>query len=387
MLSGLFDRAPWPWVLIFALGALTQSVVFLPGVSPAQFWVGLGMAACLVIAAARAPLGLLLLLVGYVPALMVVRPVLSWGQRPDLAVVFFVPVLLGLAFCLQALPAKAGLALWTAVFAYSLWGLHYGNLLAAVLAVLPLGVPLLYGVMVWSARRRLARSVLHSEMERMRQREEIAEVLHDSLSHSLVHQAVIARYAATLTTDPKLTELLGQILQNARGALGQLRNLTLELQNSPDIQAVSAVSATPDSTDTGEQPFAQWVDSLRRFLAHSGGDVDFVVSGDLSVLEEKTGQVVMQICQEIATNIVKHAGVGRSVFTLSCQRAKLRIYSSNPLVIATTTDSQPRFPSTGLGLHGICKAADSVGGQCHYGSDDGNWNITVTLPLSNSATI
>ncbi|WFE39269.1 histidine kinase [Micromonospora sp. WMMD998] len=203
------------------------------------------------------------------------------------------------------------------------------------------------------------------EQVRLRQRNELARELHDTVGHHVSAIAVQAQAGRALAAaDPKR-------------ALATL--VTIEEEASRTLREMRAlVGALRDGTDAELAPRRGVVD-IRR-LTRPGGEVLGVrvqVSGDAEAVEPAVGTALYLIAAEAVTNATRHARGATGVtvgVTASHSRVHLRVHDDGE---ATTTSS----PHAGYGLRGMAERANLLGGTLRAGPDpDGGWSVDASLP-------
>lgn len=150
--------------------------------------------------------------------------------------------------------------------------------------------------------RQLSRELTLAEQ---RERRAVAQVLHDDLQQLLFALQLQLQSLETSTASLPEDVLRGE-LRRAHDVVGEAmsttRRLTVDL--SPPVQAG-----------------ATFVDALRWLAAHTrerfGLDVEIQVADDLSIPADDLRLLLFQIVRELLFNVVKHAGTGKAVITVS----------------------------------------------------------------------
>ncbi|MFJ5709044.1 sensor histidine kinase [Streptomyces sp. NPDC093105] len=220
---------------------------------------------------------------------------------------------------------------------------------------------------------------------RLRERQRIAQDMHDSLGHQL---ALIAVHTGALEVDRALTE-------RQREVVGVLRNASVtamhELREVVGILRDGTEAADPDTgpVGTGDESgraarglagIEGLVDSARA----AGTRVTLRRIGDERPLEPAAGHAAYRMAQEALTNAYKYApGAAISV--------ELR-YEPDTFVVEIFNEEPPAGPAKGVvsggqGLAGLEERARLVGGMCHAGpADGGGFRVAGMLPYGSAPT-
>jgi signal transduction histidine kinase len=257
--------------------------------------------------------------------------------------------------------AVRGMAIVLAAFAIptALDG-NFGDLAAGTL-FLPL--PAAIGAAVryrGSSRQREADQI------RLREREQLARELHDTVAHHVSAIAIRAQAGRTLaaTRPDAAVDALEVIEEAASRTLADLRAL---------------VGALRDGEDADLAPQRGVADIER--LAYAPGDgprIDVQLAGDLDDLRPLVGAAVYRIAQESITNAVRHAR--------HATRIDVRVTGDRDCVRLTVRDdgdagTAAADPSSGYGLVGMTERATLLGGSLEAGPNvDSGWTVTAVLP-------
>ncbi|OKK18573.1 histidine kinase [Streptomyces sp. CB00455] len=237
----------------------------------------------------------------------------------------------------------------------------------------------------WHQRRTLLRALQERNAQlmreramvagqaRLRERQRIAQDMHDSLGHQL---ALISVHTGALEVDPELTG-------RQRGAVGVLRQASVaamhELREVVGILRDGVEAPVP--VEEAAQPAARGVAGIPGVVAAARGagtDVRLTTAGRPRPLVAACDHAAYRIVQEALTNAYKHApGSAISV--------ELR-YEDDSLVveIANGPAAGPgagEVVSGGQGLTGLRERARLVGGMVHAGeSEGGGFRVAGVLP-------
>ncbi|MFE6223845.1 MULTISPECIES: histidine kinase [unclassified Streptomyces] len=304
-------------------------------------------------------------------------PSVSWTDRGRTA--------LWLLFRLEAGLASWLVTIWLLQCALVLSGVSVEEPVLAALTPSPdLGLPVLAPLPVLAllaavvgggrlaarvARRLLGPSVkermtaLEEQTERLLERNRIARELHDSLGHALT-LAVVQAGAARAANDPDFTDrALATIEEAGRAALEDLERVLLLLRET----------GRPRGASPGLDEAVRLLDSARS----SGARVSAEITGPVEELPGPVSREAYRMLQEALTNALRHAGPVPVEVRVAAERSRLRLRVANPL----PDGRPPAVPGSGSGLRGIRERAALLGGEAKAGAKDGEWRVTVTLPL------
>jgi signal transduction histidine kinase len=228
-----------------------------------------------------------------------------------------------------------------------------------------------YGFFLFSAalgaavRYRTSSRVREIEQVRLRQRNELARELHDTVGHRVSAIAVQAQAGRALSAaDPER-------------ALATL--VTIEEEASRTLKEMRAlVGVLRDGTDADLAPRRGVADIER--LARPGGEVLGVrvqISSDVDAVDPAVSTALYLIAAEAVTNATRHAsGATQVTIDLAASRGQvhLRVHDDGA---ARTAGLAP----AGFGLRGMAERASLLGGTLQAGPDpDGGWSVDASLP-------
>ncbi|MFI8324583.1 sensor histidine kinase [Streptomyces sp. NPDC085529] len=220
---------------------------------------------------------------------------------------------------------------------------------------------------------------------RLRERQRIAQDMHDSLGHQL---ALIAVHTGALEVDRELTE-------RQREVVGVLRNASVtamhELREVVGILRDGTEAADPDTGPVGAGDESgraargiAGIEGLVDSARAAGTRVTLRRIGDERPLEPAAGHAAYRMAQEALTNAYKYApGAAISV--------ELR-YEPDTFVVEIFNEEPPAGPAQGVvsggqGLAGLEERARLVGGMCHAGpADGGGFRVAGMLPYGSAPT-
>ncbi|MGW5848167.1 histidine kinase [Streptomyces sp. NPDC055254] len=215
--------------------------------------------------------------------------------------------------------------------------------------------------------------VMIAGQARLRERQRIAQDMHDSLGHQL---ALISVHTGALEVDPKLTdrqrEAVGVLRQASVAAMHELREVVGILRDG--VEAPLPVEEAAQPAARGVAGIAAVVEAARG----AGTDIRLTASGPPKPLVAACDHAVYRIVQEALTNAYKHApGAPISV--------ELR-YEDDSLVVEISNGPAAgpgagEVVSGGQGLTGLRERARLVGGMVHAGATEGGgFRVAGVLP-------
>ncbi|RKT73047.1 signal transduction histidine kinase [Saccharothrix variisporea] len=207
-----------------------------------------------------------------------------------------------------------------------------------------------------------------SRQVRLRERNRIAQDMHDSLGHRL---SLISVHAGALSLDSGLGEKQREAVQVLRSAaltaMEELRGVIGVLRrDEPDEEQVRR---TVDAID-------ELVDGARR----AGVRVSLVRGGQPCPLPAKVSHAAYRIAQEGLTNASKHAPGASVQVTVK--------YEPDALVVEVRNNPPRVKPrdGAGFGLIGLGERVRLAGGMLHVGElPSGGFRIAAVLPYEDTA--
>ena len=216
--------------------------------------------------------------------------------------------------------------------------------------------------MRYRARYRLGE---HGQM-RLREREQLARELHDTVAHHVSAIAIRAQAGRAMAASrpEAAVDALEVIEEAASRTLADMRSLVGALRDG----------------DEAELAPQGGVADLRRLgrNTHGGPAVEVRFAGDLDDLPPLVGAAIYRIAQEAITNAVRHAR--------HATRVDVNVTGDRERVRMTVRDDGDAVPSggerlSGYGLVGMTERAALLGGTLHAGPDDGGgWTVAAELP-------
>lgn len=262
--------------------------------------------------------------------------------------IYAVTLLAGLRPQRVALLAMAGLSAFYLCASWLLGVTIFEMVLSQFIAVMA-GMATLAGfesAQRVSVRERNLR--MEAELAALRERERIAQDLHDLLGHTLTTIAVKSELAA---------RLLDADADRARSEIIEIRDaarITLK-----DVRAaVAGMHVT-----TLHQELA------RARSALSAADIGLRVEGEPPDLDQAAHAALGLALREAVTNIIRHSGA---------EAALIRFAPEGVLVIED--DGQGGELNAGTGLMGMRRRIESLGGEMEIESRDTGVRVTLSLP-------
>jgi signal transduction histidine kinase len=208
------------------------------------------------------------------------------------------------------------------------------------------------------------------EQARLRERNELARELHDTVGHHVSAIAVQAQAGrAVAASDPaRALTVLETIEKAASRTLEEMRAMVGMLRDGADPEL-----APPPGIDDVER------------LAHDGGRPRVLVhlAGEVDDLAPALGTALYRIAQEAVTNAIRHAPDATQVTVEvhgQADRVRLTVRDDGAPVVASD-------PTPGYGLVGMDERASLLGGTLRAGpSRAGGWTVQATLPRDGPTT-
>ncbi|MFE3553470.1 sensor histidine kinase [Streptomyces sp. NPDC059193] len=208
---------------------------------------------------------------------------------------------------------------------------------------------------------------------RLRERQRIAQDMHDSLGHQL---ALISVHTGALEVDPKLTdrqrEAVGVLRQASVAAMHELREVVGILRDG--VEAPVPVEEAAHPAARGVAGIAGVVEAARG----AGTDVRMSASGRPRPLVAACDHAAYRIVQEALTNAYKHAPGAPITVELRYEDDSLVVEIANG---PAAGPGAGEVVSGGQGLTGLRERARLVGGMVHAGAtEDGGFRVAGVLP-------
>ena len=210
------------------------------------------------------------------------------------------------------------------------------------------------------------------DQAKLKEREQLARELHDTIAHHVSAIIIQAQAGRTVAgSNPQAAvDALEIIEHEASRTLSEMRIM---------------VSALRQGEDPSLSPQCGVADIAR--LARSSGQtpkVDVNVADDLNDLRPSLSAAIYRLAQESITNAVRHAR--------HATRIDVSVVADDQAVRLTVRDdghpsSFDAATSSGFGLVGMAERASLLGGSLEAGPrPDGGWAVTAVLPRSGQRT-
>ncbi|MFJ9590068.1 sensor histidine kinase [Streptomyces acidicola] len=224
------------------------------------------------------------------------------------------------------------------------------------------------------ARLLKERQMLADQM-RMRERQRIAQDMHDSLGHQL---ALIALHTGALEVDPQLTGQQSQAVdvlrQASTAAMHELRGV------------VAVLSEGAMEQERPEAKGVAGIESLVESAAAAGGRVRLEHSGRPGPLAPAADHAAYRVAQEALTNAYKHAPGAPITVSLRYEPDSLVVEVANGPVPQPTGDRGAAV-SGRQGLASLRERALLVGGMLYAGpAEDGGFRIAGMFPYASGTS-
>ncbi len=217
-----------------------------------------------------------------------------------------------------------------------------------------------------AVRYRATSRVREMDQVKMREREQLARELHDTVAHHVSAIIVQAQAGRTVApTDPgAAVDVLAIIEAEASRTLAEMRTMVGALRRGDDPELAPQ----------------RGVADIER-LALDGGDgprVEVQLSSGLNDLGPSVGAAIYRLAQESVTNAIRHARHATRINVVvagddDCVRLTVRDDGDHSQFDAKST--------TGYGLVGMTERAHLLGGTLEAGpSPERGWTITAVLP-------
>ena len=210
------------------------------------------------------------------------------------------------------------------------------------------------------------------EQVRLREREQLARELHDTVAHhvsAIAIQAQAGRMLATTQPD-RMLEVFAVIEEAASRTLDEMRTMVGALR---DGESPAALAPQPTVRDI--EYFA------RRDT--SGARVEVELTGSLEDLSPSLAATLYRIAQEAVTNATRHAR--------HATRIDVQVRGDDRCVRLTVADNGERVTAgrnpSGFGLAGMSERAAQFGGTLEAGPNaGGGWVVQAVLPRRSRAS-
>ncbi|MBW3579277.1 MAG: sensor histidine kinase [Actinobacteria bacterium] len=219
-----------------------------------------------------------------------------------------------------------------------------------------------------SVRYRTGSRLRELDQIRLREREELARGLHDTVAHHVSAIAIHAQAGRALAASrpDAAVDALAVIEEAASRTLTEMRSMVGALRRPGEVPDLLPQRGLAD------------IEGLA-MLGGEGPRVDVELSGDLEGLRPMVEAAIYRVVQESITNAVRHAR--------TATRIAVSVAGENGSVRVTVRDDGAAVPfggagsATGYGLVGMTERAALLGGALEAGPDPaGGWAVRAVLP-------
>jgi signal transduction histidine kinase len=222
-----------------------------------------------------------------------------------------------------------------------------------------------------TARYRATSRARELDQVRLREREQLARELHDTVAHhvsAIAIQAQAGRAVAATSPDRALDALAvietaaSRTLREMRAMVGMLRDgEDAELAPQPGVADISRLAR-----DTGEWP-----------------RVDVQLTGDLDEVSPTISAATFRLAQESVTNAMRHAR--------DATRIEVRVCGDGEILRLTVVDDGDAVASDriswGYGIVGMTERATLLGGKLTAGpGPERGWSVEAVLPRAGAGS-
>lgn len=204
------------------------------------------------------------------------------------------------------------------------------------------------------------------DQARLREREQLARELHDTVAHHVSAIAIQAQAGRTVAAarPEAVLDALVVVEKEASRALTEMRTIVGALRRG-------------EQSDLAPQP---GVADIERLAQANGNQprVDVTLTGELADLSPSVDAALYRLAQESVTNALRHARhatLVKVVVTGDPDRVRLTVWDDG--------EGRPSVPgsSAGFGLLGMAERARLLGGTLEAGPGrDRGWTVSAELP-------
>jgi signal transduction histidine kinase len=206
------------------------------------------------------------------------------------------------------------------------------------------------------------------DQAKLREREQLARELHDTVAHHVSAIAIQAQAGRTVAeSHPEaVVDALVVVEKEASRALTEMRTIVGALRRG-------------EQSDLTPQPGVADIERLARSTGNPP-HVDVTLTGDLDELPASVDAALYRLAQESVTNALRHARhatLVHVVVTGDDDNVRLTVWDDGDARPAGTGSS------SGFGLLGMAERARLLGGAFEAGSNrDAGWTVRAELPKS-----
>jgi signal transduction histidine kinase len=216
-----------------------------------------------------------------------------------------------------------------------------------------------------AARYRATSRLRELDQVRLREREQLARELHDTVAHHVSAIAIQAQAgrAVAATSPDRAVEALAVIETAASRTLREMRAMVGMLRDGEDAELApqpGVADITRLARDTGEWP-----------------RVDVHLTGDLDEVSPTVAAATFRLAQESVTNAIRHAR--------NATRIDVRVCGDGEVLRLSVVDDGDAVASDriswGYGIVGMTERASLLGGRLSAGpGPERGWSVQAVLP-------
>jgi signal transduction histidine kinase len=222
-----------------------------------------------------------------------------------------------------------------------------------------------------SVRYRVGSRLREIDQVKLRERQELARELHDTVAHHVSAIAVQAQAGRTVAAGrpDAAVRALEVIEEAASRTLDEMRTMVGVLRDG-------------DEPDRAPQRGVADIEGLARDAAH-GPRVDVELTGELDAVSPSVGAAIYRLAQEAITNATQHAR--------HATRIDVHVAGEDDCVRLTVRDDGDAGSAdgsrSGYGLVGMAERAALLGGTFDAGAGPGKgWTVNAVLPRAGAGS-
>lgn len=204
------------------------------------------------------------------------------------------------------------------------------------------------------------------ELQRQRERSELARDLHDMVGHNVA--SIVMRAERAMLRGGADDDDLDFIVERGNDAIGEARSLMGTLRR--DVASTRTVEDSRVAKTTSavlDEPLAR--------LEGAGFTVRVTTEGVTRAWPPSVLSIVSAVLREVTSNVIRHADP-----TGPCSLDFL--HGERVALITITNRTRASRRADGWGIPGMGERMDALGGALHTTERDGTWTTTIALPLA-----
>ncbi|MCI1833014.1 MAG: hypothetical protein LKI88_05175 [Bifidobacterium sp.] len=203
----------------------------------------------------------------------------------------------------------------------------------------------------------------------------IASTMHDAVSARLSRVAILAQNTLPHITQTDEKERWTFVASNMEKALDDIRGIIDQLDGQ--AQGVTTIIGI----DSLAENIAHLANTNEARLHQLGFNGRTVIRGNTTAAMDSTGSELVNLIQELYTNIELHCDPTCSSYHLTVVLAPDRIIVSQTNGLQrSSTWIEPASTSKGLKLHR--KTIDTLGGTLQINREHGEWTVYAAIPMN-----